>query len=118
MICGVYVAPAAQQPLRDATPLRPLGGAFAAAAPCPVSAIATIPAGDDIMTPFIAALSRTARSIRHAVSRIGRRFARRAEIKLGITASLPPFLKFAFEYKADIGEAANDNTSSEPRQSA
>ena len=70
------------------------------------------------MTPFIAALSRTARSIRHAVSRIGRRFARRAEIKLGITVSPPPFLKFAFEYKADIGEAANDNTSSEPRQSA
>jgi hypothetical protein len=70
------------------------------------------------MTPFIAALSRTARSIRHAADRIGRRFIRKAEIKLGITMSLPPFLKFAFDYKADIGGAANDNTPSQPRQSA
>ena len=37
------------------------------------------------MTPFIEALSNTARSIRHEASRIGRRFTRKAEIKFGIT---------------------------------
>jgi hypothetical protein len=95
-----------------------VGGAYAAAAPSHVSAIATIPAGDDIMAPFIVALSRTAHSIRQAADRIGRRFTRKAEIKLSITMSLPPFIKFAFDYKADIGEAANDNTVSQPRQPA
>ena len=67
------------------------------------------------MTPFIAALSRTARSTRRAANRISRRFTRKAEIKLGITVSLPSFLKLAFDYKADIGDAANDITPSQPR---
>lgn len=44
------------------------------------------------MTPFSAALSRTARSFRQAANRIGRRCTRKAEIKFGITVSLPPSL--------------------------
>jgi hypothetical protein len=31
---------------------------------------------------------------------------------------LAAFLKFAFNYKADIGESAADNTPNQPRQSA
>ena len=63
------------------------------------------------MTTFISALTRTVRRIRRCAKRFSRRLTRKAEIKLGITVSLPPFLKFAFDYKADIGQPANDNTS-------
>jgi len=31
---------------------------------------------------------------------------------------LPPFLKFAFDYKADIGEPANDNMPHQPGRTA
>jgi hypothetical protein len=69
------------------------------------------------MTPLIAALSRAARSIRQAANRIGNRFTRKAEIKFGITVSFPPFLKLTFAYKANIGEAANNNIPAPPSQS-
>jgi len=65
------------------------------------------------MTTFISALTRTAR---RTVERIAGRLTRKGEIKLGIIVSLPPFLKFSLEYKADIGKAANDNIPHQPRQ--
>jgi hypothetical protein len=98
--------------------LRPLRGAYAAAAPSTVSAIATIPAGDIFMTTFISALTRTVRRIRRSAKRLSRRLTRKAEIKLGITVSLPPFLKFALDYKANIGEPANDDTPHQPGRTA
>ena len=42
------------------------------------------------MTTFISALTRTVRRIRRCAKRLGRRLTREAEIKLGITVSLPP----------------------------
>lgn len=66
------------------------------------------------MHPLISALTRTARSLRNSARRIASRLTRKAKIKLGITVSVPPFLKVAFDYQADIGEAANDNR---PRRS-
>jgi hypothetical protein len=71
-----------------------------------------------IMTTFILALTRTVRRIRRSAKRLSQRLTRNAEIKLGITVSLPPFLKFAFDYKADIGEPANDNTPRQPGRTA
>ena len=70
------------------------------------------------MTTFISALTRTVRRIRRCAKRLSRRLTRKAELKLGITVSLPPFLKFAFDYKADIGEPANDNAPRQPGRTA
>ena len=70
------------------------------------------------MTTFISALPRSVRRIRRCAKRLSRRLTRNAEIKLGITVSLPPFLKFALDYKADIGESANDNTPRQPGRTA
>ena len=58
------------------------------------------------MTTFIAAIDRTSRSIRRTVYRIAARLTRKASIKLAITISLPPFLKLAIDYKADLSKAA------------
>ena len=66
------------------------------------------------MTTFISALTRTVLRIRRNAKRLSRRLTRKAEIELGITVSLPPFLKFALDYKADIGEPANDDTPRQP----
>ena len=63
------------------------------------------------MNTAISAITRTSRSIRRTVNRIARRLTRKASIDLGITVSVPLFLKFVLSYKADIGEAANDNRS-------
>ena len=62
------------------------------------------------MTTFISALTRTVLRIRRNAKRLSRRLTRKAEIKLGITVSLPPFLTFAFVYEADVGEPAKDDT--------
>jgi hypothetical protein len=62
--------------------LRPLRGACAAAAPSFVSEIATISAGDDIMTTFIAAFTRTTRRIRGRAKRLIRRLIRKAAMKV------------------------------------
>ena len=70
------------------------------------------------MTTFISALTRTVRRICRCAKRLSRRLTRKAEIKLGITVSLPPFLKFAFDYKANIGEPANDYTPHRPGRTA
>ena len=70
------------------------------------------------MTTFISAITRIVSRIRRCAKRLSKRLTRNAEIKLGITVSLPPFLKFAFDYKADIGEPANDNTPHQPGRTA
>jgi hypothetical protein len=70
------------------------------------------------MTTFISALTRTVRRIRRSAKRLSRRLTRKAEIKFGITVSLPPFLKFALDYKADIGEPANDDMPRQPGRTA
>jgi hypothetical protein len=89
--------------------LRPLRGAYTAAAPSIVSAIATDIAEGDIMNPLISAITRTARSLRRSFHRIVQRLTRKAKIKLGLTFGLPPFVKIVFDYQADLGEATNDN---------
>lgn len=71
------------------------------------------------MNTAIPAITRTSRSIRCTFNRIARRLTRKASITLGITVSVPPFLKFVLDYEADIGEAANDNSRPRrPRQAA
>ena len=72
-----------------------------------------------MMNTAIPAITRTSRSIRRTVNRIARRLTQKASIKLGITVWVPPFLKFVLDYKADIGDAANDNRRRRrPRQTA
>ncbi len=67
------------------------------------------------MTTFISTFTRrTGRS----TTRLIRRLTRKAEIKLGLTVSIPPFVKLVADYKADIGDAANDNAREKPGQSA
>ncbi len=61
------------------------------------------------MNTSISALTRTVRGIRRATHHLIARLTRKASIKLTVTVSLPPFVKIAFDYKADIGAAANDN---------
>jgi hypothetical protein len=58
------------------------------------------------MNTVISAITQTSRSIRRTVNRIARRLTRKASIKLDITVSVPPFLKFVLAYKADIGEGS------------
>ena len=84
------------------------GVPVAAAVQFSVSAIASLQK-ETIMNTAISAITRTSRSIRRTVNRIARRLTRKASIDLGITVSVPPFLKFVLFYKADIGQAANDN---------
>jgi hypothetical protein len=79
-----------------------------------VSAIASLQK-ETIMTTVISAIARTTRRIRRTFKRLVRRLTRKASIKFGITVSVPPFLKLAIDYTADIGEAemgkaANDNS--------
>lgn len=71
------------------------------------------------MNTAISALTRTAHDIRRAITRLATRLTRRAEIKVRISFSVPPFLKLVVDYKADLREAANDNKPGiRPRHSA
>jgi hypothetical protein len=70
------------------------------------------------MNTFTAAIDR---SIRGAASSLIGRFTHKASIKLAVTISLPPFVKLAIDYKADLSKPenrlpkpANDN---KPRRS-
>ena len=64
------------------------------------------------MNTAISALTRSAHSIRRTVTRLVTRLTRRAEIKVRISLSVPPFLKLVFDYKTDLRVAANDNNRS------
>ena len=64
------------------------------------------------MNTAISALTRTAHSIRRAITRLVTRLTRRAEIKVRLSVSVPPFLKLVADYKADLQVPANDNNSS------
>jgi hypothetical protein len=73
------------------------------------------------MNTFTAAIVRTSRSVRRAATNLITRFTRKASINLAITISLPPFVKLAIDYKADLSKPenrlpkpANDN---KPRRS-
>ncbi len=73
------------------------------------------------MNMFTAAIVRTSRSIRRAATNLISRLTRQASINLAITISLPPFVKLAIDYKADLSKpenrrpkSANDN---KPRRS-
>ena len=71
---GAYVTAAVQQPLPGTPhPLRPLRGAYTAAAPSIVSAIATDIAKGDIMNlPHPPSITRTARSLRRSFQQIAK----------------------------------------------
>ena len=61
------------------------------------------------MDTFTAAIVRTSRSVRRAATNLMSRFTRKASIKLAITItiSLPPFVKLAIDYKADLSKPEN-----------
>lgn len=61
------------------------------------------------MNTTISALSRTARSVRRAVHQLITALTRKAALNIHLTVSLPPFVKAAFDYKAEINSAANDD---------
>ena len=82
------------------------GVPVAEAAQFSVSAIASLQK-ETIVNTAISAITRTSRSIRHAVNRIARRLTRKASISLGITVSVPPFVKLALSYKADLSKPGN-----------
>ena len=54
------------------------------------------------MNTAISALTRTAHSIRGAISCLVTRLTRRAEIKVRLSVSVPPVLKLVVDYKADL----------------
>ena len=66
----------------------------------------------DIMNTAISALTRTARTVRRAITRLVTRLTRRAEIKVRISVSGPPFLRRVVDCMADLRVAANDNNPS------
>jgi len=71
------------------------------------------------MNTAISALTRIACNIPRAIAGLARRLTRRAEIKVRLSFSVPPFLKLVVDYKADLREAANDNKPGiRPRHSA
>jgi len=71
------------------------------------------------MNTAISVLTRVARNIRRAITRLARRLTHRAQVKVRISVSVPPFLKLVVDYKADLREAANDNKPGiRPRHSA
>ena len=71
------------------------------------------------MDTAISALTRIARNIRRGITRLARRLTRRADIKVRISISVPPFLQLVVDYKADLREAANVNKPGiRPRHSA
>ena len=71
------------------------------------------------MNTAISALTRIARNIRRGITRLARRLTRRADIKVRISVSVPPFLQLVVDYKADLREAANVNKPGiRPRHSA
>jgi hypothetical protein len=68
------------------------------------------------MNPITAVFVRTSRSIRRAVISVLDRLTRKASLKLAVSVSLPPFLKFSLDYRADLSKpekrvqrSANDN---------
>lgn len=68
------------------------------------------------MNSITAAFVRTSRSIRRATASLLDRLTRKASLKLAVTVSLPPFVKFSLDYRADLSRSekrsqrsANDN---------
>ena len=59
------------------------------------------------MNAITAAFIRTSRSIRRATTNLLNRLTRKASLKLAVTVSLPPFVKFAIDYKADLSKPKN-----------
>ena len=80
----------------------------AAAAQFSVSAIASLQK-ETLLDTALTALTHISFELRRTIARIARRLTRKANITLGITVSVPPFLKVVLSYKADISAAANDN---------
>ena len=56
------------------------------------------------MNAITAAFIGTSRSIRRATANLLDRLSRKASLKLAVTVSLPPFVKFAIDYKADLAK--------------
>ena len=54
------------------------------------------------MNSITAVFIRTSRSIRRATNNLLNRLTRKASLKLSVTVSLPPFVKFAIDYTADL----------------
>jgi hypothetical protein len=59
------------------------------------------------MNSITAVFIRTSRSIRRATNNLLNRFTRKASLKLSVTVSLPPFVKFAIDYTADLSRPEN-----------
>ena len=59
------------------------------------------------MNSITAAFIRTSRSIRRATNNLLNRLTRKASLKLSVTVSLPPFMKFAIDYTADLSKPEN-----------
>jgi hypothetical protein len=59
------------------------------------------------MNSISAFFTRTSRSIRRATINLLVRLTRKASLKLALTISLPPFVKLAIDYKADLSKPEN-----------
>jgi hypothetical protein len=59
---------------------------------------------EHLMNSITAAFIRTSRSIRRATTNLLNRLTRKASLKLAVTVSLPPFVKFAIDYKAGLSK--------------
>jgi len=71
------------------------------------------------MTTTVKALANLSRRVAARFHRLFNRLTRKAELTLGITVAIPPFLKMEVRYKKDFGTPANDNhRRPRPRRSA
>ncbi len=59
------------------------------------------------MNSITAVFIRTSRSIRRATNNLLNRLTRKASLKLSVTVSLPPFVKLAIDYTADLSRPEN-----------
>jgi hypothetical protein len=61
------------------------------------------------MTTTIKALANLSRRVAASFHRLFNSLTRKAELTLGITVAIPPFLKMEVHYKRNFGTPANDN---------
>lgn len=61
------------------------------------------------MTTTISALATLSRRVARSFHRLLARPIRKATLAVTVTVAVPPFIKVAVTYKADLGKAANDN---------
>ena len=67
------------------------------------------------MNRLVTTIDRTSRGIRASIRSIANRLTRKARIKVSLTISLPPFVKLALDYSADLSREPGKPAKACPR---